>query len=210
MVVLAEGAIAKEVADLVVDLEHADRPVRVDSRRDDLADRVVPAPDLLVVGVAGVRGDGEHPRREEQHHGVAPRRPRLDRRVVDDALGEAEPGELGVDVRARPHEGDEVLLGGHVEEGAQILALVTLPEIELARRGLVHAPRHVRLDDRQTHGADRAQAVSPVVSADAPVVHGARAQWDLSAAESERGATERSRTRIVKLFGATCWPWLAH
>jgi hypothetical protein len=175
MEVLAIGPVAEVVARLVVDLHPLHRAVRADPWCQLSGDRVEPAPHFGEIGLAGVRGHREHARREVQHDRVAARRARLALRVQQHPLRNAEVRELGVDVRAGPHDGAQSQRVREVQEGPHVLAAVQLAEVVPPGLDLVHRPRDVRLHRRESKVHQTPQGGLPVPTREPPVVDGAGA-----------------------------------
>jgi hypothetical protein len=67
-----------------------------------------------------------------------------------DALRDAKPRQLGVDVRPWSEDHLEIPLVRHAQEPFDVEARVEVSEIELAVVRLVHAPRHVGVDELET------------------------------------------------------------
>jgi hypothetical protein len=197
VVVLIVGAVAEVERPLVVDLHEHDRPVRVTEAREDLAERVEPARRLVVESVARIARHRERQRRHREHDGVAVRRERLARRVPDDALGDAEERQLGVDMRAGPKDDLEASRVRHLEEPRDVEARVRLPEVEPACLDLMNGPGDVDVDETEPHRLHRVEAGPPLGGRVTPVVHRARVQrQDRAAAEVETARVETDARRL--------------
>jgi hypothetical protein len=83
-------------------------------------------------------------------------------------------------VRARAHEREQPDVAREIEERAEIVPRVTLPEVVLAGRHLVHLPGHVGLDDREAEGARLGEGRLPCVALEPPVVHRAAEERHLA------------------------------
>ena len=89
-------------------------------------------------------------------------------------------------MRARPKNDIETAFFGHPKEARDVEARIGLAEIEHARLALVHGPRHVRVEDLESHGAHRVEARSPICGRVTPVMHrAADERKDLFSAEIE-------------------------
>jgi hypothetical protein len=201
VVVLVVLPVAEVEGALVVDLDEDDGAVGPAQARDLFADRAVPARRLLDERVAGVAGHGERDRHDGQDDRVPAGRARLALVVPDDALGEPEEGELGVDVRPRAEHALEAELVDDLAEARDVEGRIVVPEVELPGRRLVHAPGDVDVDDAEAHVLHGLEARAPVGRRVTPVVHRARPQrQDLAAAEVEavrREADPRARGRRI-------------
>ncbi len=180
VVVLVVGAVAEVERALVVDLEEHDRAVRVEQRPERRREELEVARRLVVECLARVARHREREGQHRQHHRVVARRAGLAARIPHDALGDAEVGELGVDVRSRADDGVEPELVREAEEGADVALGIAAPELELSRRDLVYAPRDVGVDQAHAHVARGRQARAPVSRIEPPVMDAAgRERHDL-------------------------------
>ncbi len=153
VVVLIVDAVAEVERAFVVDLDEDDRSVRVHERRDDLPELAEVARGLVVENVARVARHRERDRKHRQDDRSTIRRARLTSRVPHDAFGNAEVGELGVDVWARSHDDVEALFLRHANEEGDIQARIAIAEVEDPRRCLVHTPRDIGVDEPETESA---------------------------------------------------------
>ena len=185
VVVLIVGPVAEVERALVVDLEEHHRPVGIEQRPERGGEELEVARRLVVERVAGVARHREREGQHRQHHRVAPRRAGLAARVPGDALGDAEVGELGVDVRPGADDGVEPELVREAEEGADVALGVAAPELELSRSDFVDAPRHVGVDEPQAQVADGGEARAPVAGVEPPVMDAARGEGHGLVADTE-------------------------
>jgi hypothetical protein len=67
--------------------------------------------------------------------------------VPDHALRQSEERELGVDVRSRTQDALEAYFMCRLQKASDVEPRVAAAKVVLARRGLVHAPRHVCVNE---------------------------------------------------------------
>jgi hypothetical protein len=67
--------------------------------------------------------------------------------VPDHALRQSEERELGVDVRSRTQDALEAYFMRRLQKVSDVEPRVAPAKVVLTRRGLVHAPRHVRVHE---------------------------------------------------------------
>jgi len=127
--------------------------------------------------------------------------------VVEHEAREAEVRQLGVDVRARAHEGAETLFGGHVQEAPQVEAWIIVAEVELAALALVDAPRHVGLHHGEPELAQRHQPRAPAVGAQTEIVHRAGVERLLLVSDAQHAALEANSRATLRLRLAAAHAW---
>src|SRR5690606_21004029 len=104
VVVLVEHSVAKPERGFVVDLHEDDGAVWIAEGTQLGTDRLVPAPRFFLELRARVAREGERQRWNRQHHSGAARGTSHALLVPEHAFRDAESGQLGVDVRTRPHD----------------------------------------------------------------------------------------------------------
>ena len=115
--------------------------------------------------------------------------------IADDVIGHAEARQLGVDVRTGPQHHAEPGRCAQLEEARRDRAAASSRG---PGRRLVHAPRHVGLDEREPSAWIAARHAAHRAGGDAPVVHRARV-------ERQPPATVDGQPAVVEPGAATCF-----
>ena len=209
VVVLIVGAVAEVERALVVDLHHHDRPLGMEQRAQRGGQELEIAGGFVEERLARVARHGEREGQHRQHHRVALGGARLAIHVPDDALGDAEEGELGVDVRAGPGDHVEAELVREADERAHVALRIALPELELPGRDFVDIPGDVHVDQPHAEGPRGLEASAPIVRIEAPVVHAPRDQRDGLVADEQPAGAEAHAPPFIA-FRSLFAQWFRH